>query len=147
MIGGDAFYMAEGVSKVVAVIEAAGKGNVRNGPVRFTVLSGDDSLTLPMLSVGAQGVISVASNVIPRAMSEMVGLALGGDFVKARAYHERYYPLFRDLFRDTNPIPVKAALGMMGKIRPVYRLPLCPPDEACAAALRATLAALGLIPA
>ena len=136
---------------VCAIKEAAGSvervSAIRHLCPGLTVLSGDDSLTLPMLSVGAQGVISVASNVIPRAMSEMVGLALGGDFVKARAYHERYYPLFRDLFRDTNPIPVKAALGMMGKIRPVYRLPLCPPDEACAAALRATLAALGLIPA
>lgn len=134
---------------VCAIKEAAGSVDrvsaIRQLCPELTVLSGDDALTLPMLAVGARGVISVCSNVIPRAMSEMVNLALDGDFVKAREYHERYYRLFRDLFCDTNPIPVKAALGMMGKIHPVYRLPLCPPDEACAATIRDTLLALGLI--
>ncbi len=134
---------------VCAIKEAAGSVDrvsaIRQIAPGLTILSGDDALTLPMIAVGAQGVISVASNVIPREMSQMVRAALDGDFAQARALHERWYPLFRDLFCDTNPIPVKAALGMMGKIRPVYRLPLCPPDERCAATLRATLAELGLI--
>ena len=134
---------------VCAIKEAAGSVDrvsaIRHLCPGLTILSGDDALTLPMLAVGAQGVISVASNVIPRAMSEMVNLALDGDFVKAREYHERYYGLFRDLFCDTNPIPDKAALGMMGKIHPVYRLPLCPPDEACTETIRACLRGLGLI--
>ena len=111
----------------------------------FTVLSGDDSLTLPMLSVGAEGVISVCSNLIPRAMSEMVNLALDGDFVKAREYHAKYYALFRDMFCDTNPIPVKAALALMQKIKPFYRLPLCEPSEANMAKIRACLTDLALI--
>ena len=134
---------------VCAIKEAAGSVDrvsaIRHLCPDLTILSGDDALTLPMLAVGAQGVISVASNVIPRAMSAMVNLAWEGDFVKAREYHERYYGLFRDLFCDTNPIPVKAALGMMGKIHPVYRLPLCPPDEASTETIRACLRGLGLI--
>lgn len=134
---------------VCAIKEAAGSVDrvsaIRQIAPDLTILSGDDALALPMIAVGAQGVISVASNVIPREMSQMVRAALGGDFAQARALHERWYPLFRDLFCDTNPIPVKAALGMMGKIRPVYRLPLCAPDEQCTALLRGTLSALGLI--
>ena len=134
---------------VCAIKEAAGSVDrvsaIRHLCPDLTILSGDDALTLPMLAVGAQGVISVASNVIPRAMSEMVNLALDGDFVKAREYHERYYGLFRDLFCDPNPSPVKAAPGMMGKIHPVYRLPLCPPDEASTETIRACLRGLGLI--
>ncbi len=134
---------------VCAIKEAAGSVD-RVSAIKaicptFTVLSGDDSLTLPMLSVGAVGVISVCSNVIPRAMSEMVNLALDGDFVKAREYHAKYYALFRDMFCDTNPIPVKAALALMGKIQPVYRLPLCPPDEKCMEKIRACLKGLALI--
>ena len=109
------------------------------------VLSGDDSLTVPMISVGACGVISVASNVLPRETSEMVRAALAGDFATARALHYRLYPLFRDLFIETNPVPVKAALARMGKIDEEYRLPLCPLAPAHAAALDATLRALGLL--
>lgn len=134
---------------VCAIKEAAGSVDrvsaIKAVCPTFTVLSGDDSLTLPMLSVGAVGVISVCSNVIPRAMSEMVNLALDGDFVKAREYHAKYYSLFRDMFCDTNPIPVKAALALMGKIQPVYRLPLCPPDETCMEKIRACLKGLALI--
>lgn len=134
---------------VCAIKEAAGNVDrvsaIRRACPGFTVLSGDDGLTLPMMAVGAEGVISVCSNVIPRAMSKMVSLALAGDFVGARAIHERYYGLFCDMFCDTNPIPVKAALALMGKVHPVYRLPLCAPDAANQARIEASLRALELI--
>lgn len=134
---------------VCAIKEAAGSvervSAIKHACPELTVLSGDDSLTVPMISVGAEGVISVCSNVIPRAMSEMVNLALAGDFIQARTYHAKYYPLFRDMFCDTNPIPVKAALAMMGKIKQVYRLPLCEPAEANLAKIRACLETLALI--
>ncbi len=134
---------------VCAIKEAAGSvervSAIRHACPDLTVLSGDDGLTLPMMAVGAKGVISVCSNVAPAAMSRLVAAALAGDYATARAEHERLYPLFRALFCDTNPIPVKAALGLMGKIRPVYRLPLCPPDDACMATIRAALAETDLI--
>ena len=109
------------------------------------VLSGDDALTVPMMSVGAVGVVSVASNVMPREMCELTAAALRGDMAHARAIHKRLYRLFRDLFIDTNPVPVKAALAMMGKIEEVYRLPLCELTAADSAKLRATLAELSLV--
>ena len=134
---------------IVAIKEAAGSvervSAIKNLVPDFTVLSGDDSLALPMISVGAEGVISVASNVIPREMGEMIRLALAGDFVKARAYHAKYYPLFHDLFIDTNPIMVKEALVMMKKIGPGFRLPLCETTPEKRGQMRATLAALGLV--
>ena len=114
---------------VVAIKEAAGSVDrvsaIKDLCPDFTVLSGDDSLVLPMVSVGAEGVISVASNVIPREMSDFVRLAMAGDMVKAREQHLKYYHLFRDLFIDTNPIMVKEALALMGKIDLQFRLPLC----------------------
>jgi len=114
--------------EVIAIKEAGGSVE-RVSAIRnlcdLTVISGDDSLTLPMLSVGAAGVISVAANIIPRAMSDMVRLALAGDFARALELHRENYQLFTDLFIDTNPIPVKSALAMMGLISEVYRLPLC----------------------
>jgi 4-hydroxy-tetrahydrodipicolinate synthase len=111
------------------------------------VLSGDDALTFPMMSVGAKGVISVASNVAPRAVSDMTHLALAGDWDAARELHLRYHRLFGDLFLDTNPIPVKAALAMMGLAEEVYRLPLCPTTDGIKETLRATLAKVDLLPA
>ncbi|MBQ6331128.1 MAG: 4-hydroxy-tetrahydrodipicolinate synthase [Kiritimatiellae bacterium] len=134
---------------VVAIKEAAGSVD-RVSAIKailpdFTVLSGDDSLALPMVSVGAEGVISVASNVIPREMGDMVRLALAGDFVGARAMHAKYYVLFRDLFIDVNPVMVKEALAMMGRIERVFRLPLCETTDANLARLRATLERLGLV--
>jgi 4-hydroxy-tetrahydrodipicolinate synthase len=93
------------------------------GP-KFEIMSGDDSLTLPFMSVGADGVISVASNVIPKEVSQMVRAFARGDARKAAAMHARYYPLFKDLFIETNPVPVKAALAMMKLIDEEYRLPL-----------------------
>jgi len=108
------------------------------GP-KFTILSGDDSLTLPFMSVGAQGVISVASNVIPREVSQMVKLFASGKAAAALKLHERYYPLFKDLFIETNPTPVKAALAMMKVIEEESRLPLVPMDPKNWDILRTTL--------
>ena len=111
----------------------------------ITVLSGDDSLTFPMMAVGAKGVISVASNAAPRQVADMTHLALKGKWEEARKLHLQYYPLFRDLFIDTNPIPVKAAMSMMGLIEEVYRLPLCPMEDSLKQQLRKTLQSLGLL--
>jgi 4-hydroxy-tetrahydrodipicolinate synthase len=109
------------------------------------VLCGDDSLTLPMMSVGAVGVISVASNVAPRAVSDLVHHALAGRWAEALALHRKYYRLFTDLFLDTNPIPVKTALAMMGRVEEVFRLPLCETTDANKTRLRALLQELGLL--
>ncbi|GAB6072826.1 4-hydroxy-tetrahydrodipicolinate synthase [Venenivibrio stagnispumantis] len=89
------------------------------------ILSGDDALTLPMMAVGAKGVISVANNIVPKEVSQMCKLALEGDFVKAREIHNRLYKLFKVLFVETNPIPVKTAAYLMGLIEDIeMRLPL-----------------------
>jgi 4-hydroxy-tetrahydrodipicolinate synthase len=112
---------------------------------RFEILSGDDALTLPFMAVGAQGVISVASNVIPREVSTMVRAYTGGRFPAALKLHEKYYPLFKDLFIETNPQPVKAALAMMGQIEEEYRLPLVPMDPKNREVLRATMKKCGIL--
>jgi len=112
----------------------------------FSILSGDDALTLPMMAVGAQGVISVASNVVPREVADLVRAALKGDFAAAGHIHARLYPLFKDLFLETNPGPVKAALAMLGRIEECYRLPLVPISDANKTQLGSTLRALGLLP-
>ncbi len=134
---------------ICAIKEAAGSVDrvsaIKQIAPDFTVLSGDDGLTVPMMAVGAEGVISVCSNVIPRGMSDLVQAALDGDYTTARALHMKYYSLFQTMFCDTNPIPVKAALAMMGKIELSYRLPLCEPNEADTAKIRACLANLALI--
>ena len=134
---------------VIAVKEAAGSvervSATKNILPDFTVLSGDDSLALPMISVGAEGVISVASNVIPKAMGDMIRAALAGDFVRAREMHAKYYPLFHDLFIDVNPVMVKEALALMGRIGGVFRLPLCGTTDANRERMKATLASLGLV--
>ena len=92
---------------------------------RITVLAGDDALTLPMMAVGGKGVISVTSNVAPSEMAQLVKAFLSGRIDEARRIHFALSPLFNALFYETNPIPVKTALGMMGKIDPELRLPLC----------------------
>ena len=133
---------------VVAVKEAAGsvpRVSAILDACAIDVLCGDDMLTVPMVSVGACGVISVASNVVPAEMVALTHTALDGDFARARALHKRLYRLFRDLFIETNPVPVKAALAMMGKIENVYRLPLCELSERSATQLRQTLGELGLV--
>ena len=114
------------------------------GP-RFEIMSGDDSLTLPFMAVGAQGVISVASNVIPRQVAQMVKAYAASKSGAALKLHQKYYPLFKDLFIETNPVPVKAALAMMGLIEEEYRLPLVPLSAKNRETLRATMKAVGLL--
>jgi 4-hydroxy-tetrahydrodipicolinate synthase len=114
------------------------------GP-KFIILSGDDSLTLPFMAVGANGVISVASNVIPKEVSQMVKLFSTGKAAAALRLHEKYYPLFKDLFIETNPTPVKAALAMMKMIEEEYRLPLVPMNPKNWDALRTTMKRCGVL--
>ena len=114
-------------------------------PAEFTILSGDDPLTLPYLSVGAEGVISVASNIIPKEMVRMVQSFNEGRFAEAREIHIRFYPLFRDLFIEANPIPIKTALSLAGRISGEFRLPLCEMAPANEAKLLATLRSLNLV--
>ena len=112
---------------------------------KFEILSGDDSLTLPFMAVGAQGVISVASNVAPREVSTMVRAYAAGDVKKALAIHQKMYPLFKDLFVETTPVPVKAALAMLGLIDEEYRLPLVQMSAANRATLKAAMKASGIL--
>ncbi len=108
------------------------------------VLSGDDSLTLPMMSVGAVGVISVASNVAPREVAALCARFAAGDAAGARDLHRRLFPLVKALFCETNPAPVKAALALLGKCGPTVRLPLAPLEEKNRERVREALARFGL---
>ena len=96
-------------------------------PEDFAVLSGDDAITLPLMALGGVGVISVASNEVPYAMSRLASLCLEGDFPRRGEMHRRLHALMEINFIESNPGPVKAALAMMGLIEPVYRLPVVPP--------------------
>lgn len=133
---------------IAAIKEAAGSVD-RVSAIRsscsLTVLSGDDTLALPMISAGAKGVISVASNIIPKEFSDFIRIALSDDLYLARELHLKYYPLFRDLFLDTNPICAKTALAKMGRIKPGFRLPLCECAPEIDAQLTKTLADYNLI--
>ena len=112
---------------------------------KFTILSGDDSLTLPFMAVGAHGVVSVASNVIPREVAHMVRAYSTGNVSLALKLHEKFYPLFKDLFIESNPGPVKAALAMMGIMEDEFRLPLVPITAASREKLRKTLKSCGVL--
>jgi 4-hydroxy-tetrahydrodipicolinate synthase len=112
---------------------------------RLTLLSGDDSLTLPLMAIGARGVISVVTNVMPREMHEMAAAALSGDFERARATHYKLLPLMRALFQETNPIPVKHACSYLGKCTNEVRMPLTPMSQAPAERLRAVMKEMRLI--
>ena len=133
---------------IVAVKEAAGSAE-RVSQIRdvcdITILSGDDALTLPMMSVGAKGVISVASNIIPAEMKEMVDAFAAGNLKEALDIHLKYYCLFRDEFIETNPIPIKTALAMAGIINEEFRLPLCEISDANRAKLAASLKRCGIL--
>jgi 4-hydroxy-tetrahydrodipicolinate synthase len=142
--------LAAACSNMVGIKEAGGTPDrvsqlrAALGP-KFVVLSGDDSLTLPFMSVGADGVVSVASNVAPRAVVNMVRAFGAGRIRQARRLHAAYYPLFKDLFIETNPIPVKAALAMMGQMEEEYRLPLVPMDPRNRELLAKTLKQCGVL--
>ena len=134
--------------KVVCVKEAGGSVDRVTQILRacnITVLLGDDSLTLPMMAVGAKGIISVASNIAPKAVADMVHAAAAGRWDEARALHMKYYRLFTDIFIDTNPIPIKAAMAMTGLIEETYRLPLCETSDANKAKLAECLREVGLL--
>lgn len=117
---------------IAAVKEAGGSADrvsaIKNA-CDITILSGDDSLTLPMMAVGATGVISVASNLIPRQMKKLVDYAAAGEMEKAMEIHFKFYQFFCDIFIETNPIPIKAAMAGRNLINEEYRLPLCPMSE------------------
>ena len=141
--------LADNCKNVVAIKEAG--GNVDRvsqlraalGP-RFEILSGDDALTLPFMAVGADGVVSVASNLVPREISRMVRAFAAGKPREALKWHARLYPLFKDLFVETNPIPVKAALSMLGLVHEEYRLPLVPMHPRNKEVLKNTLKSCGI---
>jgi 4-hydroxy-tetrahydrodipicolinate synthase len=135
---------------IVAVKEASGNLSqimslIGCVPKGFSVLSGDDNLTFPMMALGANGVISVASNLVPKEVAQMTHAALKGKWDEARKTHYRLLPLFTNLFLETNPIPVKTAAGMMGMPSGTFRLPLCEMEPANQEILRKTLADLGLL--
>ena len=122
------------IPNIVGVKEASGNMNqicdiIRDTPKKFCVLSGDDFLYFPMLALGAKGVISVTSNVAPRAMADLYDAYVIGEISRAREIHYRLWPLFNACFIETNPIPAKTALAMMGRIREEFRLPLCPMSD------------------
>jgi 4-hydroxy-tetrahydrodipicolinate synthase len=137
------------IPNIAGVKEASGNmsqiADVFNAvPDSFLVFSGDDAVTLPVISLGGVGIISVASNEIPRNMSEMTRAALSNDWKMARAIHRKYLPLMQANFIESNPIPVKAALAMMGRIEENYRLPLTPMKPENRAKLEKIVIELGL---
>jgi len=140
------------IDNIVGVKEASGNisqmANLfHHVPETFAVLSGDDSVTLPLMALGGKGVISVASNEIPAEMSELASQCLAGDFARAREIHRRYLPLMEINFVESNPGPVKAALAMMGLIELEYRLPMVPPQPASRARIEKVLESLSLLAA
>jgi len=142
--------LAKACKNIVGIKEAGGDAD-RVSQLRaalgqgFTILSGDDALTLPFMAVGAEGVISVASNIIPRQVAKMVNEFAAGNSAAALKLHQKYYPMFKGLFIETNPVPTKAALAMLGKCAEEYRLPLCKMSEANRAQLARTLKACGVL--
>jgi 4-hydroxy-tetrahydrodipicolinate synthase len=114
-------------------------------PSKFRVLSGDDSLTLPIIALGGHGIISVASNEVPGMMSKFAQACLDGQWQDARDWNRKLYPLMKINFVETSPIPVKAALSMMGKTQEVYRLPLVKISDGARARVKAVLSDLGLL--
>jgi 4-hydroxy-tetrahydrodipicolinate synthase len=124
---------------IVAIKEATGSLDLASEIMSLcdiTVLSGDDSLTLPLMSIGGKGVISVASNLLPREVKSLVEQALAGDFAGAARVHHRLFPLIKTLFQDGNPVGIKYAMSLAGRDTGEMRLPLCEANEATKAAIR-----------
>jgi 4-hydroxy-tetrahydrodipicolinate synthase len=142
--------LAQKHPNIVAIKEAGGSvervSQLRSVlPAAFEILSGDDSLTLPFMSVGAVGVVSVASNLIPAQVGTLVKAALAGDYAGARAQHYKLYTLFKELFVESNPAPVKYALSLLGGMRPDVRLPLAPLAEPSCERVKAAMHNTGLL--
>jgi 4-hydroxy-tetrahydrodipicolinate synthase len=142
--------LAKDFPNIVAIKEAGGSvervNQLRQAlPDSFEILSGDDSLTLPFLSAGAVGVISVASNIIPKEVGDLVRHWLAGRPGDAAAIHRKYYPIFKDLFIEPNPVPTKYALAELGQMTPEVRLPLCEMTEASKVRVKSTLTAVGIL--
>jgi 4-hydroxy-tetrahydrodipicolinate synthase len=138
------------IENIVGVKEASGNigqmATVLNEvPSTFTVLSGDDAVTIPLAALGGRGVISVVSNEIPGAMAQLAQACLKEDFETARKIQARYLPLMNVNFVESNPIPVKAAMALMGLLQPVYRLPMVAPGPASMARIEKVLETLGLL--
>ena len=138
------------LENIVGIKEASGNiaqmAAILNAvPSNFLVLSGDDSIALPLIALGGRGVISVASNEIPAEMTLLARLALQNDFPTARQLHRRYLSLMEVNFIESNPIPVKAAMAELGLLKPVWRLPLVPPARENMARIRAVLESLNLV--
>ncbi len=142
--------LARDCENIVAVKEASGNLSqimeiLRERPANFKVLSGDDSVTLPLIALGGEGIVSVASNEIPDLMSRMTELALEGNWSEARALHYRLLPLMEINFIESSPGPVKAAMAMMGLLEENFRLPLVPIQEQSRTRIRQVISELGLL--
>jgi 4-hydroxy-tetrahydrodipicolinate synthase len=142
--------LARDCRNIVGVKEASGSLDQMSqviaacGPT-FTVLSGDDNITLPLMAIGGHGVISVIANIVPRETADMVHAALDGDFKRARELHYRLFPLARAAFLETNPIPIKEAMAMAGMLEPEFRLPMCRMSDANRETLRGILRQYSLV--
>lgn len=142
--------LAKDCENIVAIKEASGNLTqimeiLRARPANFCLLSGDDAVTLPLIALGAQGIVSVASNEIPEMMARMTDLALAGNWNEARELHYRLLPLMEINFIESSPGPVKAAMAMMGLVEENFRLPLVPIQEKSRARIREVIAELGLL--
>ena len=142
--------LARDVKNVVGVNEASGSLDQMSQVIAacgpdFSVLSGDDNITLPLLAIGGSGVVSVIANIVPRETADLVHAALEGDWKRARDLHFRLFPLARAAFLETNPIPIKEAMAMAAMLEPEFRLPMCRMSDANREKLRAILKPYGLI--
>ena len=145
-----ALRLARDCQNIVAIKEASGNLSqimeiLRERPANFRLLSGDDAVTLPLIALGADGIVSVASNEIPDLMSRMTELALAGNWTEARALHYRILPLMEINFIESSPGPVKAAMAMMGLLEENFRLPLVPIQEKSRARIREVINELGIL--
>ncbi|HYS15915.1 MAG TPA: 4-hydroxy-tetrahydrodipicolinate synthase [Candidatus Binatia bacterium] len=142
--------LARDVKNIAGVKEASGSLDQMSQVIAacgpdFSVLSGDDNITLPLLAIGGSGVVSVIANLVPRETADLVHAALDGDWKRARDLHYRLFPLARAAFLETNPIPIKEAMAMAGMLEPEFRLPMCRMSDANRDKLRAILKPYGLI--
>ena len=142
--------LARDCKNIVGVKEASGSLDQMSqviaacGP-NFSVLPGDDNITLPLLAIGGHGVISVIANIVPRDVADLVRAALEGDFKRAREVHFKLFPLARAAFLETNPIPIKEAMAMAGMLEPEFRRPMCRMSEANRETLRGILRQYALV--